>query len=240
MAFSRAADLQFAKDKVAIAITHGAFGSHIGIAFHKAKEEGPHVLHLAWHQKLTVDPYPPESCWIASCVEMSPLAGKQLVGIVRAVAKRSPAINYAVNCIAPKGSFDGNGNYKPPRGSHGLTCATFVSEVFRAASLPLIKEDTWQPNESNVKWGNDVCDRLAKHNSSEEHVAAVRRSINGLRVRPEEVGAASELPVKARPAAYEAVVDSAQRVMQTLHQSCPLFPPASAETSTDPVREPAN
>ncbi|MES2046792.1 MAG: hypothetical protein V4447_00210 [Pseudomonadota bacterium] len=224
MTFLAVADLEFSKDQVAIAVTHGLFGSHAGIAYHSVKD-GLQLLHLAWHQRLVVDSYPLAYCWIACKPEVPPLASKQLVGIVRAIAKRKPSVNYAVDAIAAKGSFDANGHYRPPKGSKGLTCATFVTEIFRAALLPLIKEETWAAKDVNVKWANDVADRLQR-DADEVHVAAVRASINGIRVRPEEVGAAGTVPFKQRPVLYDVAFDAAPKVMTHLHQVCPITPVA--------------
>ena len=221
MAFVHAASAEFSRGEIAIAITHGAFGSHAGIAFHSSKE-GTKLLHLQFHKRLAVESFPPAHCWIATRVDLPALAAKQLVGIVRAIAQRRPTINYAVDCIAARGSFDSKGHYSPPKGSKGLTCATFVSEIFRAARLPLIAEGTWTADDNNIKWANDVCDLLAKHGAGEEHVNAVKASINGLRVRPEEIGAASNIPFSARPLKYDIAPPLAAEVMKCLHGECPL------------------
>lgn len=222
MTFLAFADLEFSRDQVAVAVTHGLFGSHAGIAYHSAKD-GLQLLHLAWHQRLEVDTFPPEYCWIACKPEIPPLVSKQLVGIVRAIAKRKPSINYGVDAIAAKGSFDANGHYRPPKGSKGLTCATFVTEIFRAASLPLIREETWGVREENIKWANEVANRLQRE-AGDEHSEAVRASINGIRVRPEEVGAAATIPFTRRPVAYEEAFEEASNVMTSLHQVCPITP----------------
>lgn len=221
MVFSLAGEVPFAKEEVAVAIAHGALGSHAGIAFHSAKD-GIQLLHLQFHQKLAVDTYPLSYCWITSPVAIPQLASKQLVGIVRAVAKRKPSINYGIDFIVAKGSFDANGHYKPPKGNKGLTCATFVSEIFRAASLPLIDEDTWEESSINIQWGNDVCGLLRKHKVSEDHIAEVKSTINGLRVRPEEIGAASKLPYKDRPVTYKVASSNADEVMSALYKHCPI------------------
>ncbi|MFZ6873530.1 hypothetical protein ACO0LF_15850 [Undibacterium sp. Di27W] len=212
MTFSEVSENQITKDQVAIAITAGRFGSHTGIAFHSAKE-GFQLLHLAWHKSLLVDSLPLDQCWIACVPEISHSASKQMVAIVRAIAKRRPSISYAVNVLTAKNSFDSNGHYSAPKGSHGLTCATFVTEIFRAAVLPLVDETTWKETAENIVWGNEVVDLLQRQGVSNDHVIAVRASVNGIRIRPDEVGAAGCLPFKKRPAKFEDISPITPTVM---------------------------
>ena len=221
MSFARGKDLELSKTQVAVAITHGRFGSHTGVVFHTAKD-GLQIVHLKFHKMLTPEPFPPLThCWIACVVTIPEPASKQLVAFVRAVAKRLPQINFGINFLAAKGSFDNSGRYSPPRGSDGLTCATFVTELFRWASLPLITEETWQPRHENIDWGEAVCKELERVGADAHHTASVRRNINGLRVRPEEVAAAANMEYVARPVDYQTAFAGAPAVMASLHSHCP-------------------
>lgn len=219
MAFSHASTFAIAKEEVAIALMPGAFGSHIGIVFHTAKD-GIQLLHLRFHHQLATDVFPPEGGCIASCLPMPPLASKQVIGIIRAIAKRKPKIPYGIDFIRAKNSFDGTGKYAPPRGSTGLTCATFITEVFRAAAVPLIDEGSWEYGDENVAWGEQVVALLKKCQVPADHIVAVEASINGLRVRPEEVGATCEFPFRMRPVKYKDISQKTNEVMQYLKCFC--------------------
>lgn len=223
MTFGLPLSTPIAKDELAICVSPGAFGAHIGIAFHSVKD-GQKLLHLRWHKWLAVDAYPPEQeCWIVCKLQLPPLLRAQLVGIVRSVAKRQPQISYAVNSIAGKGSFDPSGSYKPPKGSLGLTCASFVTEIFRAAKVPLLNEKTWVESAENIKWANDVIAMLEMYGVDPDHVAAVRKSVDGIRIRPEEVGAAAYLPLKSLPADYDTASSLAAQVMHNLANAYPTI-----------------
>lgn len=87
--------------------------------------------------------------------------------------------------------------------------------------MPLINDSTWQLSEENIEWGHKVAALLKKHGADDEHVAAVQSAATGLRIRPEEVGAASEAALKDRPVAYLAAVHGAKEVMLNLHVICP-------------------
>lgn len=213
----------FTKDQIAVALAHGMLdGGHLGIGFHSAKE-GLKVVHLAWHKKLRVDAVPGDLslCWVCTTVDLPPSASKQAVGIVRAVASRLPHISYGINLIAAKGSFSARGEYRPPKGSDGLTCATFVVEVLRAAAIPLVKSETWREDAKNIDWGNTVCNELAKRNAPQDHIDAVRKNISGLRMRPYEVAGAANMPRANRPADFDSVQPEANGAEAFLQNYCP-------------------
>lgn len=207
---------------MAISVAHNrAGGPHVGISFH-AVLAGPQILHLKNHLDLASEKIDPalELCWIAAPLELPPSASKQVVAYVRTVAKRLARINYGTNFLAAKGSFDPKGSYKAPKGSLGLTCASFVLEVLRGASVKLIDEVTWKPTPENRAWAEDVCSWLIKF-ASAEHVEAVRRGIDGLRLHPWEVAAAGSLPFKQRPAAFEKVSGPASAIDAEITAACP-------------------
>lgn len=218
MAYVQAGSCSFTKEQLAIAITSGAFGSHVGIAFHSVKE-GLRLLHLARHQCLMDDDFSRQdinSRYVAAVVDIPPAASKQMVSIIRSVAKRQPRINYGINAKAAVGSFDNSGRYKPPKGSDGLTCATFVSTVFSDYKVPLIDLDTWEPNQENELWGRKVCAFLKQCKVDESHLKAVESNISGLRVRPEEVAAAADAPASFKPVAYSVAKERAPAVLDAL------------------------
>lgn len=237
MALANLIAVPFTQDQVAVAVSHSPMGAgHVGIGFHSVKD-GPQVLHLAWHRRLSVDRVPDElkQCWSAEPCNLPQSAGKQVVAFVRAVAKRGAKINYAVNFIASKDSFSSNGTYKPPKGSHGLTCASFVLEVFRGGKIPLVRSDTWRDEPMNIDWGNRVCAQLEKDKDVDPgHVEAVRKTVSGFRLRPFEVAGACRLPLKDLPASFEAVQEPATQVEAELFFLCgPPAPPSNI--LSDPV-----
>ncbi|QDQ25640.1 hypothetical protein FNU76_04315 [Chitinimonas arctica] len=223
MAFQNLNDVQFSADQVVIAISHSDFGGgHIGIGFHTAKA-GAKIMHLAWHHRLEMQEIPDfsrKSCWAADVLVIPPLASKQLVAFIRAVATKCPKISYGINFLAARGSFQANASYKPPKGSDGLTCATFVIEVLRAGKVNLINGDTWMPTPQNVSWGNNVCALLEKW-ADAEHVDAVKRNINGLRIRPFEVAGAAQLGYKKWPVDFQGTQQPASDAENQLPQICP-------------------
>ncbi len=218
MPYCSTREFTFSKDQLAIGFTSSSMGGgHIGIGFHSAKE-GPKLLHLCAHLQLQTDDFPPSTpaCWIATTVELPEVASKQLVAIVRAISTRLPEINYGINFLAAPGSFNENGRYKPPKGSDGLTCATFVSTIFRDLRFPLVTETTWQPHQKNIAWGENVYNWLAANKVDPDHLKAVKGSIKGLRIRPDEVAAAADMPLTDRPITFEIASENAPIVEEAL------------------------
>jgi hypothetical protein len=223
----RATPLLFEANEIAIAVTHSRIGDgHIGICFHSPKD-GPKVLHLAWHEQLRINAIPGELqfCWAGEVLGLPPATAKAVVGIVRAVAARRATIRYGLNFIAAYGSFYPNGKYKPPRGSDGLTCASFVVEVLRAAMVNLVREDTWRADAANEAWCESVCALLTQQGVDADHVTSVRRNISGLRMRPFEVAGAARLGPRYWPADFDSVQGPAMEIRTDLHAICP--PPAA-------------
>lgn len=233
MAYLRHDALEIAKDYPFIAITFGSFGSHLGVAFQSAKD-GVQVLHLAGHYDLRTDTFPPPGqCWIAAPVLLPPLAAKAIVGVIRSLSKRTPKIPYGLNFLKANGSFDSSGRYKAPKGSLGLTCATFITTLFDDLRAPLVKQDTWLEKPANIKWAHDVCDALTRSGMvSHDHIEAVKSNIDGLRIRPEEVAVAAETPFTNKPIDYLSASSNAHLIMQELIRSCPV-PKSFSQAATD-------
>lgn len=223
MAIANLTTIPFDRDHIAIAVTHSPLGAgHIGLAFHSAKE-GPKVLHLEWHHRLKVHSIEREltpPCWVAESLNVPTSLSKQLVAIVRTVAARGARINYGLNFVTAKGSFDATGKYKPPSGSDGLTCASFVVEVLRASSIDLVQIASWPKTAANEVWGNTVCEMLAR-TADADHLAAVKRNVSGLRLRPFEVAGAARLGPRSWPALFDIVQEPADEIAAELAEKCP-------------------
>lgn len=221
MGFSPLCDFNLPENGVAVALSHSPLGGgHLGIIFNETGGR-LRLLELRWHRDLTVTDLPVNNCWIATSVDIPPVAAKQVVAKVRAISRKLPKINYGIDFIAARGSFQGT-VYSAPKGSNGLTCSSFVLEVFRTAVVPMIQEETWQASEANVEWGNSVCDYLERTHVDEKHVQAVRSDVKGLRLIPYELAAAASLPKEQRPINYNGVQPLALQAKADLNRICKI------------------
>jgi hypothetical protein len=223
MTFARIEGVQLSPEQVGVAISHSPLGGgHIGLCFHSGKN-GLQLLHLAWHRNLRVEAIPADIriCWVADIIDIPTSAAKQLVALMRFVSSRKPHIGYGINLFKAKGSFDARGIYSAPVGSDGLTCATFVVEVLRSASINLVDESTWAFSQANVNWGVSVCRALADSGVAASHVDSVKSNISGFRMRPFEVAGVAQEANASWPVNFQHAQTCATRAEQELLAYCP-------------------
>lgn len=224
MVFGSVNEVVLSEHEIALALFHSDFGGgHLGIVFNE-KGNKLKLMELGWHHKLLVSDIPRPKCGVAISLALPPAAGKAVVAVVRAISRKLPKISYGIDFIASKGSFVGS-VYSPPKGSTGLTCASFVSEVLRSAAVTLVQEITWEHSPSNLEWAAEVIRTLREHGADDKHVVAVEKGVNGLRLIPFELAAAATLPIEKRPASYSDVQQIAGELREHLNQRCPLKQP---------------
>lgn len=229
MPYLSAADVPLNGDQVAMAITYGTFGSHLGVAL-RDENGAAKLLHLAWHRMLSRDEYPQDN-WAAQVANLPASAMSLVAPVIRGMLCQYEDIKgeprYGVNLYAGRGAVRANGDYLTGPGSDGHTCSSFVADIFNGAGVPLVDLDSWLPTDQNKAWGEAVACCLERwgqvHQIAEMpvHVAAVRANNQGLRVLPEEIAAAAVLPDAGRnPAKQDDVRAAATEVLQQMQRVC--------------------
>ena len=72
----------------------------------------------------------------------------------------------------------------------GLTCATFIAELFNELGIPFIDAKTWQPRTGDTEWAERILIMISDL-MSPEHVEAQRAKIGQtIRIRPADILAA--------------------------------------------------
>ncbi len=221
MAFLKETSIAIKNNQIAVALGHGLLGGHAGIVFHAAKE-GMFLLHLRFHNDLALEPFPRnDNGWLGCVVDLPPHASTHFVGMLRSLSKKKPKIGYGLNILFGQNAFDDKNRYRPPAGHDGLTCATFIVELFKSAGLPLIELTSWDTSPANLCWGEAICCLLTvMHPSEIEHIAAVKRSNSGMRVTPEEVAAAADMPYGKRPVHFHSLARQALTVAELVAATC--------------------
>lgn len=231
MPYLAASNVAIGPDDVAITLGYGALGTHLGIAF-QDDDRKPVIIDLAFHRIFRETPYPGHvGQWSAAIVPLPPFASASLVAILRAMrdqfaGKHGAGPNYGINLKLGQGAIGEDKRYVPPPGSDGHTCATIIAEAFRAARLPLVDLDTWQPSEENVIWGNAIACMLRAYakvrpeSQAFGQVKAVQANNQGFRLLPEEVAAAGQLPAPQRPAPQGALANGARQAAAQMRAAC--------------------
>jgi len=225
MGYQCATNVNIGTEKVGIALSHGALGGHLGVAF--SDEDGKqHLMHLGWHERLFIQPYPPDpNAWVASVVDLRPFSAMQALALIRAMADKysvgfiDEGIHYGINLIAGANAIKQDGTYSPVEGNDGYTCASIVAAMFSGVGLPLVNLPTWENSEANKIWGRAILCML-RATVPAAHVAAVEKNNTGLRLRPEEVAAASEVPQASRPVVQAIIEKRADEIMGEMRAVC--------------------
>ena len=225
MALQNAASLALGDDQIAIGITHGALGTHLGVAYLDEKDV-PKLLHLAFHKRLHIDSFPPQSPWGVSLVKLGPLSASQARALLCGMAEKyaggykEDSVHYGINLLAGVDSIQSGGQYTPTEDCDGFTCASIVAAVMSRIGFPLVAIDTWEPREINRAWGRAILCMLRALDTPVEHVALVEKHNAGLRLRPEEVVAASEVEQARRPVKYSTIRSRADDVFKEMLAIC--------------------
>jgi hypothetical protein len=75
----------------------------------------------------------------------------------------------------------------------GLTCATFIVELFNELGIPFIDVDTWLNRTGDIEWADRILAALSD-SMTPEHVGAQQAKIGQtVRVRPADIAAAGHL-----------------------------------------------
>ncbi|WP_124590315.1 hypothetical protein [Burkholderia cepacia] len=224
MAYALATEVAIGPEELGVAIKHGSLGSHLGIVYNDENDVA-RILHLGWHKLLLVDGYP-QSDWLASTINLPAIASSQAVALIQGMAelygnKREPeGLDYGINLFAGQGSIDSNGRYAPGADCDGFTCASIIAEILHKVGFPLVDLPTWPAAPKNEAWARAIVCMLRATGTSAEHVEKVEANITGLRLRPEEVAAAAELPPEERPVGHEVIQDRADQIIAQIEELC--------------------
>lgn len=233
MIYEGAASVAIGSEDVAITITYGMFGHHLGIAFGNGSDKAPKLVHLAFHRLLKIDDFPGEN-WAAKIIPLPTDLSAQIVALLHGLSSthfvaNKNTLNYGINVVCNLGSFTGDGEYVPPENADGHTCSSFVADIFASLGVPLVDLTTWTlENPENEAWKDAVVCLLrawakTRHGTGTEAVAqakAVAKVREPLRLTPEEVAAAGSLPLNRRPASQNTVAPIAAQIAAELSSVC--------------------
>jgi hypothetical protein len=185
---------------------------HIGILFMDADAK-PKFLHLAWHYDLRKDEPNDKYLWLD--VPIDPINKIHLATVCALVFQSNEeGIPYGI-CIDGTG-FAEDGFFTATEQYAGLTCATFVIQVFHSQNYFIVDFDKWEYKAEDKHWQVQILEALKICSASQEHINAQREKIQkgAARFKPEEVAAAAALP--NQPHGREDIQNSANELLDTV------------------------
>lgn len=164
---------------------------HIGLLYINTSNQVS-FLHLAWHYELRND-YPSNKyLWLD--LNLDPLNKAHLAAVCEMVYDTNKAgIPYGI-CLDGSG-FAKNGKYTAEQIYAGLTCATFVIQIFHSQGFYIIDIPKWYHKQEDKIWQKQIIQALTAI-APEEHIQYQLRKIQkgSARFKPEEVAVAAVLP----------------------------------------------
>ena len=167
-----------------VAITQvNAQQRHIGIIY--CIDGTPRLCHLASHHDLRDEPLPKKYLW--GEIGIDEFSQSTVAAYVSEVSQNRE-IAYGLHSEGP--CFDDAGRYVPQTHGKGLTCATFVLEIFDVLGFSLLNRDEWPKRPGDKDWQENII-KIITPSASPEHIETMRRDVGKVkRFCPEEVAAA--------------------------------------------------
>ncbi len=182
-------------EDVVVFVMKGAVGAHVGMLYRADAAGERRYLHLAWHHRLQNEPtLSSKSWWIVPCLDDFELADLRTSARLIARRHQDGLVPYSFRPAAAH--FDRDGTLRL-NDSIGLTCATFVLLVFAHAGIHLLDSATWDTDRPlERRQEDDAAQRelvayLRKNPESRSQADLVEQEIGCMRIRAEEVAAAS-------------------------------------------------
>lgn len=165
---------------------------HIGLLFIDADGQ-PKFLHLAWHYQLNKDSPDDNYLWLDTALDS--INKVHLATFCASIFESNPnGIPYGV-CI-DGASFSEEGFFIAEEKYAGMTCATFVINVFHSQGFLIIDSEKWAVRENDIIWQEKILEILDKHLKDKDYIDAQKQRIKQgdvARFRPEEVAIAAAL-----------------------------------------------
>jgi hypothetical protein len=146
------------------------------------------MLHLEGHHRLTCEHPDQRFYWVELSVKHERL--RLLARYCRTIENRYPDGRFPYGLAYGGSGLTDSGEFLTSDG-RGLTCSTFVAEVFRHQGLPLIEPATWpRGRPDDLAAQRAIVAQMKAQGADADHVAAVEREIGCARFRAEEIAAA--------------------------------------------------
>jgi len=185
---------------------------HLGIYF---KEPGgsASILHLGWEDTLKMNDWNWDRLWASP--NTLPEFLDSAAGYCRLVwseFKKSRSFPYALAFHGT--SFDAQGRLVLGNGARGLTCATLVLAIFKAAQVDLVDENSWPTRTEEDREFLEFVRKFA----TRRHFSILEQEVDAgaKRIQPAEVVAACELDQRLLPATFNNVAPGAGRIKSLL------------------------
>ncbi|WP_152615220.1 hypothetical protein [Janthinobacterium lividum] len=211
----------------------------MGIAF-RNQDGSLQALHLGWHHRLYCHLLDTAEPWVIAKTGLDDFSARIFWSVVATIPAFAPQIGYGTNWIGARGSFVQH-LYSPPADSDGLTCATFVSEIFAGAGFDVIDANSWPINTTEaLAWRADVVaalrETLPASPETDKHIANIESRPTVVRLRPAEIAGAATSDMDSWAIGHEDALEIAKQVLKDFAEAkvsmCAAEPVVKCNTGT--------
>lgn len=202
-------------------LVHHPQPDHCGVLFSVSQDE-VRMLHLAWHKDLRNDPVADKPmqkyAWVSP--NLSRERALALVAWCRRIWKRHEKRGLAYGLRFDATIFHQTGEVRWGTDEVGLTCATFVLAVFRAARIELLRLGDWpEPDEHDRARQRALVQSLRNDPQvPRDHCDALDREVGMVsRYRPVQVAGACS--VSSWPCSFSEATSAANLVIDAFQSS---------------------
>lgn len=183
-------------DMISLAVCGDSRQRHIGILYHSPTHNTVKLLHLAWYNKLELNNPTPNFIWMTAklpaTVKITLTAWCDLI-----YEQNKNGIPYDIGLNVT--GFDHKGRFIKKDKFSGLTCASFVMQVFKSHSIDLIDISNWSTRTPDRKWQYGMVKNLVKYVPFSRKIIFIKTKIQEIelglqRFKPEEVASAATIP----------------------------------------------
>lgn len=201
-----------ALDGVAIALT--VQNEHSGIYYRPRKDNKTRLCHLLNHYVLK-DVEAEESAmkyrWVENDLHLSLKLG--LIAQIKNIIKNGPVKPIPYSFVGYGGSFNSKtGEYQNTQLGSGLTCATFILDVFTGLQVNLIDKATWRKREEDEEWKKQIIKMVEPH-ADDDHMKVLEECEEFVRYKPSEVACSYGVNKDYWPVTFECMEENMPLLM---------------------------
>lgn len=190
---------------IAISRNHQHNQNHIAILYkYDDIEAEPLILHVATHHKFLKELPDSRYLWLDLSGDFDSIDRAIICGHVQKIADANSidSIQYGLD-VNSKFIDSETGKFKSTMNNIGLTCGTFILEVFESCGFKLINWDSWPKNQkSDIKWQKKIIELVFSRlpDVPKDYLERQSKNIGNARFLPEEVAASTQLEIPVNKA----------------------------------------
>jgi hypothetical protein len=187
--------------------------NHVGLFF-KDSQDQTKLLHQPWHYRTLLTNPTEEYIWFD--VELDEFNKMHLATFCALIAEQNEE-GIAYSLCSNGTRFSPDGSYSTEIMYTGLTCSTFVMQVFDSQGFQILDKKSWKNLPADKTWMNQIIQKVKQSEADKKFLSYQRKRIQeGVsRFRPEQVAAA--LNTINWPHTPSSIREPANQVVQCLN-----------------------